>query len=453
MFNGLKYSRYVVASDTLNVERSGFLGRVIFSTRSGEMLSVSQQVWDLVESGRLDDLTDETRQLLVAANILVPEDEDELKAVVSDNFAAIEENDVLYQVVQPSAWCQLDCSYCGQEHAVKRLSEANEDAFLKRIRARLGSGKYHHLKIGWFGAEPLAGLSVIRTLTPRAQLLAKEFGCSYSAKIVTNGLALTPRLANELFHKHGIGEAEITLDGLAQQHDQLRFTKTGKGSFDRIFFNLKAVATTTEMRLVVRCNVGIENVGGVVPLIEKLAEEGLASLLSFYTSPIYAWGNDADKAALSKEEYAHLEMEWLALQFRLGFPVGLVPPRRKIVCMSVQKDAEVLDAYGASFNCTEVPYVPAYGTPNTYEIGALDSDTKTIRIYPLLKASPASKLSTFNDQIISGEQQACAQCAMLPVCGGQCPKAWHEQQEPCPSAKINMKNRLNVLFALQQGAV
>lgn len=450
MFTDLKRSRYVVASDTLSVERSGFLGRVVFSTRSGEMLSVNQQVWDLVEAGRVDGLSDEARRRLVAANILVPEDEDELKAVISENCSAIEDNSVLYQVVQPSAWCQLDCSYCGQEHTVTQLSEADADGFLNRVRARLGAGEYRHLKIGWFGAEPLAGLSVIRTLTPRMQQLAQEFGCSYSAKIVTNGLALTPGLANELFHKHGIGDAEITLDGLAQQHDQLRFTKTGKGSFDRIFVNVKAVATTTPMRLVVRCNVGRANVDGVVPLIEKIAQEGLASSLGFYTSPIYAWGNDAHKAALRKDEYAHLEMEWLALQLRLGFKVGLVPPRRRIVCMSVQKDAEVLDAYGSSFNCTEVPYVPSYGQPNVYAIAAPERGTKSIRIYPLHNDSPAAKLHTFNDQITSGEQPECAKCAMLPVCGGQCPKAWHEQQEPCPSAKINMKSRLNVLFAMQQ---
>ena len=43
---------------------------------------------------------------------------------------------------------------------------------------------------------------------------------------------------------------------------------------------------------------------------------------------------------------------------------------------------------------------------------------------------------------------------MLPVCGGQCPKAWLEGTAPCPPPKYNIRERLNVLYALshsQQG--
>jgi uncharacterized protein len=178
-----------------------------------------------------------------------------------------------------------------------------------------------------------------------------------------------------------------------------------------------------------------------------LAQEGLATSLSFYTSPVYAWGNNAHETALSKEEYAQLETEWLAQQLRLGFNVGLIPPRRRIVCMSVHKEAEVLDAYGTTYNCTEVPYVPAYGQPNIYEINV---PVSSIKIHSPPKDMPASKLNTFNDQILAGEQQQCAKCAMLPVCGGQCPKSWVEKLEPCPSAKLNIRDRLNILFAIGQ---
>ena len=446
----LKCSRYVVVSDPLAVARLGFLGRVIFSTRSGALLSIREDVWKLVILGNVDQLTQDTRRLLADASILVPKEEDELAAVISENLAAIEENPVLYQVVQPSAWCQLDCSYCGQQHAVKQLSLAHEDDFIHRVRKRLETGRYKALKIGWFGAEPLAGLKVIRRLTPRAQAAAQEYGCLYSARMVTNGLVLSARLATELSTQYGISEAEITLDGLAEQHDMLRYTKTGNGSFNRIFANMAAVAATTPMKIVIRCNVSRGNVAGVVPLIFKLAEAGLAGHVRFYTSPVYSWGNDAHETALSPEDYAQLEMEWLALQYRLGFQVGLVPPRRPIVCMSVHREAEVLDAYGTLFNCTEVPYVPAYGTPSVYEIKPADAERKVVRIHPIQRRSPAGKLSSFNQQIASGEQAQCAQCAMLPVCGGQCPKAWQEGHPPCPSAKINMKDRLNAMFAINQ---
>jgi uncharacterized protein len=307
-------------------------------------------------------------------------------------------------------------------------------------------GRYRHLEIGWFGAEPLAGIGVIRSLTPALADLAGEFHCDYSARIVTNGVALGVDLARELVESLHVHEAEITLDGLQPIHDARRQTKTGKGSFQQIFRNIREVGFATTLRLVVRCNVDRSNVDGVAPLIEALAAAGLAGRISFYVSPVYSWGNDAHVAALEKEEYATLEIEWLALQLRLGFKVGLVPPRRKIVCMSVQPHAEVLDAYGNTFNCTEVPYVPAYGEPNLYAI-RVSSMRSSER---MVGGKAPLRLRDFNMQLLNQEHTTCASCRMLPVCGGQCPKAWHEGHPPCPAAKVNMPQRLNLLFALAQ---
>jgi uncharacterized protein len=57
-------------------------------------------------------------------------------------------------------------------------------------------------------------------------------------------------------------------------------------------------------------------------------------------------------------------------------------------------------------------------------------------------------MATFNDRIASGAQAPCRACAMLPVCGGQCPKSWLEGHEPCPSAKLNIARRLVLLVAV-----
>jgi uncharacterized protein len=443
----LKLSRYVVASDALSVKKSGFDGRLLFSTRSGALLTIGRSTWTSLDTNMLHELSDGVKNHLKKCKILVDENENEIEQIVNENQSAIDENDILYQVVQPSAWCQLDCSYCGQEHSQRKLSEIHEQEFLARVRQRLSSAPYRELRLGWFGAEPLMGMSIIRRLTKNAHALAQEFGCTYSAKIVTNGVALSSRLAKELCEEHFVGEAEVTLDGLSENHDTLRFTKSGRGSFDRIFANLKSVAKTTDLSLVIRCNVGRTNASSVTSLIEKLAEAGLAESVKFYTSPIHAWGNDAHKTALTSQEYAELEVQWLALQIRLGFNVGLVPARRKIVCMSVHKQAEVLDAYGNTFNCTEVSYVPSYGKPNVYETRVPVSSIKT---KSSLKPSLAENLNSFNDNILTGKQDQCANCKMLPVCGGQCPKSWHENMEPCPSAKRNMRDRLNLLFSVAQ---
>lgn len=462
-------SRYVIASDLLHVPRRNFRGHLLFSARSGALRTVPALTWDRLCQGRMEELSNETVRELRDAGMLVEGDEDEICAVLDENRRAIDQQDVLYQVVQPSAWCQLDCGYCGQEHIRTSLAANEQASFLQRIAQRLATHRYRHLRIGWFGAEPLAGISVIRSMTPALRALAESHGCSYGARIVTNGLSLTEAMATELSTQLYVHEAEVTLDGLAPFHDRTRPTKKGRGSFERIFANVKSVARSTPLEIVIRCNVGQQNAEGVAPLILAIADAGLARLVRFYTSPVYAWGNDAHRTALTPQRYAEAELEWLALQHRLGFKVGLLPQRRPIVCMAVQREAEVLDAQGHSYNCTEVPYVPAYapadGEPDLYAIrivprgksGPGDSSAATFQPIARKHSSgraaagvAAARLSNFNDQIRSGTQAPCHSCAMLPVCGGQCPKAWHEGHEPCPSAKINIAQRLALHLAITE---
>lgn len=436
-----KLSRYVVTSDAMRRVGTESAERVLFCTRSGAVCEVGEAIWQLLEAGRCDELPERLTAALAEAKILVDADEDELKAVVEENRDAIADYDVLYEVVQPTAWCQLGCGYCGQTHAKRKLSTADQQSFIERTVRKLSSGRYRELAIGWFGAEPLLGLSVIRELTPRLIEVAARHGCAYSAKIVTNGAALSVDIARELVEQHRVTAAEVTIDGLGALHDAKRPTKAGQPTFERIFDNVRAVvAADAGLAITIRCNVDKANAEGVPHLIEALADAGLLDRIEFYTSPVYAWGNEADKVALEPADYATRELEWLALRIRLGFPAALIPGRRKIVCLSVQRDSEVVDATGARFNCTEVPYVPAYGEPNlfAYEPGSSAA------------ASPAGKLRHFNDRLLEDELPGCKACSMLPVCGGQCPKAWLEGTAPCPPPKYNIRQRLNVLYALSR---
>lgn len=447
-------SRYVIVSDSLRAGGQRSSHRVLFSTRSGKIVLVTESVLATLREGNLDVLPAPLFASLRDADLLVPSTENELHAVIGENKGAIDGNPTLYQVIQPTASCQLGCGYCGQQHTSQLLCEDHQQALLDRVREKLSTGRYGGLSIGWFGAEPLAGLPVMRTMSPRLQALAQSMGCTYSAKIVTNGLALTVGIAEELVEAHKVQSAEITLDGLAEHHDRRRHTKTGKKTFDRIFANLCAVAAREDIPLLisVRCNVDRTNADGVAPLIERLAEAKLQSRIGFYVAAIHDWGNSADKASLSHEEFAERELEWLAQMIMSGFSTTLVPPRKPVVCMSVHREAELVDAYGDTFNCSEVSYVPSYGTPNLYSIGKSKPPTapSSERNLPQPKSArtPAQALQRFNDDILDGSQKPCASCPMLPVCGGGCPKSWLDGGVPCPSPKFNMKGRLALYYAV-----
>ncbi|SNS12247.1 uncharacterized protein SAMN06265795_101126 [Noviherbaspirillum humi] len=443
MSRSMKLSRYVAASDCLTAARSGFRGRLVFSTRSGNLMRLTEAAWQTLLADDIDAIGDEQRGVLAQAGILVDRSEDEFAAVVRENQAAVDANDVLYQVIQPSAWCELACGGCGQAHEKTLKSELMREDFLARVESRLASGRYRELRIGWFGAEPLTGIAVMRDMSPRLMTLAARHGCGYSARLVTSGLGLTPKVARELAQCHGVREVEIALNGDPKTHGRRRPGTNGKESFAAIFRNLCLIAAASNLGITLRCNVTRENATAVSGLIERIAEAGLAGRIRFYVSSVCASGAAAHDTALDPKTLADAEVEWLALQARLGYQPALLPQRRKIVCLSVQHDAEVVDAHGGN-NCTETPCVPAHGQPDRHAVSF------PVKVITQTQMQPAQRLKAFNAQLLNGEHRQCAACAMLPVCGGQCPKSWHEGMAPCPSTKHNIRHRLNLLFALDE---
>jgi uncharacterized protein len=434
-----KLSQYAISSSAFPVTNAP-PQRVLFSTRSTSSLLVADSVWDATVRGRWELLPPDVFDVMRRDRFVVPDKEDELHSVLTENTRASAEATELVQVIQPSAACQLGCFYCGQDHSSISLAEHRQDALLRRIKGRLNAAKergvpYHDFNVGWFGAEPLLGMKAIRRLSPKLLQLAEDFQCDYSARIITNGIRLTPALARELYDTHAVSYIEITLDGTQAQHDLRRFTKAGKGSFDKIFENLKAVAADQDLKfeLVIRSNVDASNADQIPELIDLLADNGIHQRAKLYFSPVYSWGNDAHAGSLPPEIYAERETEWFAQMLRRGYVVDLLPSRHPVVCLAVQRGARVTDAFGTEFNCTEVPYVPAYGTPNSYAVGDVEDE-----------ADPVSPLffQSWYEDIAESKYSSCASCRILPVCGGACPKAWHDGNPPCPSTKLNIEDRM-----------
>ncbi len=437
-----KLSRYLVASPFVRLEEEAESSVVVFATRSGAVYRMPRASWEALSGGDVSVFSAQEIAELRDAEILVPQEEDELRAVLDRNRHAIASNRRLNYVIQPSAQCQLGCGYCGQQHSSGQLSDESEAGIVADIERRLASGTFEVLNLCWFGAEPLAGMRRIRSLTPRVRRAAEAAGCRYRASIITNGLGLSRSIAEELVNELDVISVTISLDGTAAFHDRRRHTKAGRPTFDRILANLTGLADVVrdrdDVEIKVRCNVDRENADGVVPLLRQLAASDLQRRITFYVAPIHAWGNDAHLRSLSPEAFADLEIGWFVEMAALGYQTSLIPSVQRIVCLAVQPEGTLVDARGNLFNCTEVSYVPAYGDPNVFAIGHLGTGET---------AGRRQALGDFNDRVEAGLYD-CGRCPMLPVCGGACPKEWADGHKPCPSAKENMPERLLLAVAL-----
>ena len=226
-------------------------------------------------------------------------------------------------------------------------------------------------------------------------------------------------------------------------HDKKRYLKEGGDTFDLIFKNLLQICNKSDFEeypcnITIRCNVDRANVAGVSPLIDLLAKHNLQKKIAyFYPIGIYSWaGNEAQKESLTKEEFAELEIDWLLQMIQYNFAVTLLPGRVNKVCLSVSPTSEMYDAYGNIFNCTEVSYTNFYDNTN-YNLGNLKNPDNRLNV--------SRPLSNWNDEILENKFP-CSSCKMLPVCGGGCPKSWHEDMRACPPNKFNMKEKLALSY-------
>jgi len=352
-----KLSRYHVATGPIADQvHGGRFQRVLLGMRKGTTLLVGEALWARLQQGDIARLPQTTLDRLVQAEILVPAEEDEVATILDANDHRAQDDRTLYLVVQPTAWCQLGCSYCGQKHTRDALDAANQERLIARVESRLATGRFEGLEVCWFGGEPLAGLGVVRRLTERFLKMTRRLGCRYDSRIVTNGLALSRAVAEELVNRLHVRKIEITLDGTAEHHDRRRFTKAGTGTFERIFENLVALARREDLSvgLNVRCNVDQHNRHGVLPLLQRLAEAGVQRrITAFYVSPVVNWGNDAGDRNVARDEFARWEIEWFVEMFKLGFPVGVLPERQAANCMALAPEAELVDPHGTLFNIRE----------------------------------------------------------------------------------------------------
>ena len=480
-----KLSRYHVATEPIaDQKRGGRVERILLGLRTGATVLVGEELWARLQDADFDGLPQATLGQLVQAELLVPADEDELSTILEANDRKARDDRTLYLVVQPTAWCQLGCSYCGQRHTRQTLDPANQDRLIARVEGRLRTGRFDGLEICWFGGEPLAGLGVMRLLTERLLEVTRRFGCRYDARIVTNGLGLTPAVAEELVREMHVRKIEITLDGTAEYHDLRRATKAGLGTFERVFGNLVALARRDDLEvfLTVRCNVDQHNRDGVLPLLRRLVEAGVRDRIgAFYVSPVVNWGNDAGDRNVPREEFARWEVEWFVEMFKLGFQVGVLPERQAANCMALAPDAELVDPEGTLFKCTEVSLVPAYEEPQEDRYSCLSAAVQsslpaTDRLgvptgqLPILDLAPACGQSGLRNRYAIGSLERgadparcvfgefpkrvregrypCHTCAIFPVCGGMCPKKWDDGTEPCPAVRFNIRERLLLAYAM-----
>ena len=355
-----KLSKYIVFSES--IIRNEY--RLVYSTISTTLTLIRENDYDLLIHNRFLKIDKEILDKLISLKIIIDVKFNELNHIIEENKLAIKNDNILFQVISPSANCQLGCDYCGQVHTKDLLDYNLSAKILKRVTNNITLKKYRGLSIGWFGAEPLMGLKNIKDLSNEFIKLADSNGLKYAAQMVTNGLSLKSQVFYDLVENYRITNFEITLDGTQKHHDLRRHTKHKEKTFALIFKNLKEIVNDerfadSNTKIVIRCNVDQSNYKSTFDLIDLLDKENILNNISFYTASIHSWGNDAHLKSLSLDEYSEFQIEEFIALMNKDHKFAILPGKKThIVCTSLKENAEVFDAgqYGASGQCWDASY-------------------------------------------------------------------------------------------------
>lgn len=166
-------SRYLLLSDGLYHDASGRVARLAYSTRRATLFAVDAGTGEALQRNDLSAIRGEQLDRLASLEAVVPDGEDELERVLEAMRAGSDDPAHRGFTIMPTSYCNMACSYCGQEHF---KSSIRMQRVAERVEAVIADPVTRHVRVTWFGGEPMLALGVIRELSVRFLAAAKEHG-------------------------------------------------------------------------------------------------------------------------------------------------------------------------------------------------------------------------------------------------------------------------------------
>ncbi|HWH01950.1 MAG TPA: radical SAM protein [Pilimelia sp.] len=435
----LTRSRYLLLGRRPYRDPAGRRVRMAYSARRATLFALDESTADALGRGAFDVMDAAQLARLRSLAAVVDAGEDELADVLRRYREGSADPGVRGFTIMPTAYCNMACDYCGQEHVKGGIHRDRVERLASRVEATVADPATRHVGVTWFGGEPLLAMRVIRELSARFVAAADAAGVGYTARMATNGSLLTARTLQILHDECRLGAMDVTIDGPAEVHDRRRVKRNGIGSFHRTVAVLAEAVRSgavPRLRIGIRVNVDAENEDVVEELLTDLACLGFGSpQVELHLMPVHSWGNDVSAVELAARRMAEREVAWLRLARSLGLGAPDLPTAlKRTTCRATSVQGEVVDPAGRVYSCSEHPLVP--GVRDTGVVA-------TLAELPGAAPRPRGPFDDWYEQVGDGVQQ-CGRCPLLPVCGGSCPKLWREGHLPCPTLKFNWEDRIDL---------
>ncbi len=301
--------------------------------------------------------------------------------------------------------CNLRCPYCYLTKTAEGMDESVGRAAVEAVIRSAVSHGFPAVKLKYAGGEASLAHRLMMTLHAHARALADRSGLELQATLLSNGVALPPRLIGAL-KSAGI-RVMISLDGLGSQHDVQRPTVNGKPSFHLVE---RTIAALAEQGHPPHLSITItnRNAGGLAEVVRFALERELTFSLNFFRDndcaasfPDLRYQEQTMTAALL-EAFAVIEESlprWSVLGAILDRGQLLEPRQRSC---GVGQDYVVIDQHGRVAKC-HMEIERTLGDILTDDpLRLVRQDESTVRNLPVV------------------EKEGCRDCTWRYWCSGGC---------------------------------
>lgn len=400
--------------------------KFLFNTLNRGLIEINSRISSILNNNELEKLSEEEIKVLKTEMMIIEENVNELEEIETVYYNKKREKTLLSYVITPTLNCNLRCTYCYQEHLNKMMTEIKAKAVIEHITRDIKQNQPKKLLITWFGGEPLLNPLIIEKISQNLIEYCKQNKIQYNANIITNGYLINENVVN-VMKRCLIEEAQITIDGPKEIHDNRRMQVNGKGTFDRI---IKGIELFAENDISVYIRVNIDKINSkylekmlieLKPINNNKISIGLGHVQD-YTEVC----KDVQPVMLTDKEYRENELQFYKLLKKHGFEYKhlIKLPEQIVNCGAVLDYCDVIDSNGYIYKCWN-------------DVGVTENSYNTINSHN--EELLYTKFNPF-------EIEKCVNCKGLPLCLGGCPYNFMKNNEPqCVDYDEIVKNYIKAI--------
>lgn len=358
----------------------------IFNTWHGNLISIEESDFNLIQNSKIDQLSNDLRTKLIQLGFLTSS-KDEFSLVLKENNEKQNqyEKNHFSICISPTLRCNASCHYCFESgiEGCKDLDLATEDAIVDYVFKKSKGKKVH---ITWFGGEPLLGAKRISSICVKLNKL----GVAFKSSIITNGFYIDQYI-DEMKNLWQLKQVQITLDGIGEKYNAVK--KMGKNGFEKVITNIHLLLKY-KIHTALRVNYDAEHLNDYKEIIEFVYKE-FGSTVKLYFHDIIGESFHTPDEAEGKpllNIYSYLAMYGYVSSLR-----DLRIQRKHAACSINKKDFVNVFPGGWTNKCEHF-----VGKKSIFDSGNLQE-------------------SNFHPELVfDSVRKNCFTCQCFPICGGGC---------------------------------